>query len=262
MKTKQIDKLISEGNELITKHVISEDKRFISWLTKVKQLVKQQFGKDSDEYNAIKKRRFDIPILIISTNTNDPTIDEEIEACKNGIEKTIAELEGYKEFFEEYSSPELVENLKENQRVPMNKVFIVHGHNGELKESVARLIERQNIEAIILSEQANSGNTIIEKFEKNSDVQAAICLFTEDDIAKVNDERAEYKKRARQNVVFEAGYFMGKLSRKRVILVANKDVEMPSDLQGVIYTSTNNWNVDVLKELMEMGFDIDMNKLL
>lgn len=124
------------------------------------------------------------------------------------------------------------------------------------------MIERQNIEAIILSEQANSGNTIIEKFEKNSDVQAAICLFTEDDIAKVNDERAEYKKRARQNVVFEAGYFMGKLSRKRVILVANKDVEMPSDLQGVIYTSTNNWNVDVLKELMEMGFDIDMNKLL
>ncbi len=255
--------MISEGNVLITKHVTSEDKRFISWLTKVKQLVKQQFGSDSDEYNAIKKRRFDITLVIISTNTEAPTTDEKIEACKYGIETTIAELEGYKEFFEEYSSPELVENLKENQRVLMNKVFIVHGHNGELKESVARLIERQNIQAIILSEQANSGNTIIEKFEENSDVQAAICLFTEDNIAKANDEQhSEFKMRARQNVVFEAGYFMGKLSRKRVILIANEDVEMPSDLQGVIYTSTSNWNVDVLKELMKMGFDIDMNKLL
>lgn len=261
MKTEQIDKLISEGNELITEHVTSEDKRFILWLTKVKQLVKQQFGKDSDEYIGIKKRMFASPVFLSGPNTND-LIDEKIQDCKNGIERTIAELEGYKEFFKEYSSSKLVDNLKENQKAIMNKVFIVHGHNGELKESVARLIERQNIKAIILSEQANSGNTIIEKFEENSDVQAAICLFTEDDIAKVNDDPAEYKKRARQNVVFEAGYFMGKLSRKMVILIANKDVEMPSDLQGIIYTSTNNWQVNVLKELKNMGFNIDMNKLL
>lgn len=143
----------------------------------------------------------------------------------------------------------------------MNKVFIVHGHDGELKEAVARLIEKQNIKAVILSEQANRGHTIIEKIEENSDAQAAICLFTGDDMGKANDEE-DLKKRARQNVIFEAGYFMGKLSRENVILIADTNVEMPSDLHGVIYTDKNNWKVAVLKELKEMGFNIDPYKLV
>ncbi len=63
-------------------------------------------------------------------------------------------------------------------RLEYSKVFIVHGHDGELKESIARLIERQGIKAIILNEQTNRGATIIEKFERNSEVAAAICLFT------------------------------------------------------------------------------------
>ena len=58
-----------------------------------------------------------------------------------------------------------------------SKVFIVHGHDGELKQSVARIIEKQNIEAVILSEQVNKGKTIIEKLEGNSAVGGAICLF-------------------------------------------------------------------------------------
>lgn len=65
-----------------------------------------------------------------------------------------------------------------------SKVFIVHGHNEALKEKVARLIEQQDIKAIILDEQPNKGQTIIEKFEENSDVGGAICLFTADDIGK------------------------------------------------------------------------------
>ena len=58
-----------------------------------------------------------------------------------------------------------------------NKIFIVHGHNEALKQEVARLVEKQGLEAIILSEQANRGKTIIEKFEEHSDVGAAICLL-------------------------------------------------------------------------------------
>ena len=68
--------------------------------------------------------------------------------------------------------------------------------------------------------------------------------------------------RARQNVVFETGYFMGKLSRENVVVLADNGIELPSDLSGVVYSSTKNWQFDLLKELKEMGYAIDLNKLL
>lgn len=142
----------------------------------------------------------------------------------------------------------------------MNKIFIVHGHDGELKHSVARIVEKQGIEAVILSEQANQGRTIIEKFEANSDVGGAICLFTADDVGKAKDASSE-NSRARQNVVLETGYFMGKLGRKHVVILADSEIEIPSDLSGMVYTNTTNWEVSLLKDLKAMGYEVDFNKL-
>lgn len=145
-------------------------------------------------------------------------------------------------------------------KAEFSKVFIVHGHNGEIKEAVARLIERQGIQAIILHEQANQGATIIEKFEKNSNVGGAVCLFTADDLGHAKSNPKEMY-RARQNVVFETGYFIGKLGRDKVVLVADKGVEIPSDLQGVVYTEAANWQFSILRELKTIGYNIDYNKL-
>ena len=166
---------------------------------------------------------------------------------------------------------QILKNKEEEKRMQGNsvgvvspsvsaKVFIVHGHNGEMKEAVARLVEKQGIKAVILHEQANQGATIIEKFERNSDVGCAICLFSADDVGRTKDEMEE-KKRARQNVVFEAGYFIGKLGRKNVILIADSGVEIPSDLQGVVYADSKNWRFSVLQELKAIGFKIDYNRL-
>lgn len=82
-----------------------------------------------------------------------------------------------------------------------------------------RLVEKQNLTAVILGEQVNRGATIIEKIEKNDEVGAAICLFTADDKC-IEDGEGNVTMRARQNVVFEAGYFIGKLGRENVILLA------------------------------------------
>ena len=68
--------------------------------------------------------------------------------------------------------------------------------------------------------------------------------------------------RARQNVVLETGYFMGKLGRENVVLLADKGIEMPSDLSGVVYTDTTSWQFDLLKELSAIGYKVDLNKLL
>lgn len=92
------------------------------------------------------------------------------------------------------------------------------------------------------------------------DFGGAVLLFTADDLGKAKAE-ADEKPRARQNVVFEAGYFMGKLGRNRTVLLAEHGVELPSDLSGVVYTDAADWKVELLKGLREMGYEIDLNRL-
>lgn len=144
-----------------------------------------------------------------------------------------------------------------------NKVFIVHGHDEAVKVKVARFVEHLKLEAIILPEQVNRGRTIIEKFEANSsDVNFAIVLLTADDEGKAKTE-ASYRKRARQNVIFEMGYFVGKLSRSNVFMLLDEGVEKPSDMDGIVYTSLkDDWKTMLFKELQACGYKVDPNDLL
>lgn len=123
-------------------------------------------------------------------------------------------------------------------------------------------MEQQGIETIILSEQANRGRTIIEKLEAYADVRVAIVLFTQDDLGAAKEEKGNAKYRARQNVVFEAGYFMGYLGRENIIMITDEDVEIPGDLSGMVYTTKESWEFEMLKELKAAGMKIDLNKLL
>lgn len=145
------------------------------------------------------------------------------------------------------------------------KVFVVHGHDNEAKESVARFIERLRLSPIILHEQPNSGRTVIEKFEVFSDVGFAVVLLTPDDIGTSSAEPANLKPRARQNVILELGYFMGKLSRFRVCALYKSGVEIPSDYQGVLYIELDTagaWKQKLAQELVEANFSIDLDGLL
>jgi predicted nucleotide-binding protein len=142
------------------------------------------------------------------------------------------------------------------------KVFIVHGHDEAAKESLARVLEKLDLKAIILHEQADGGKTLIEKFEEHSsDVVFAVILLTPDDDGKSKSE-IDLKGRARQNVIFELGYFIGKLGRGKVVLLY-KGGEIPSDLQGVIYKSMLDgaWRLELAKEIKNAGIEVDLNKL-
>ena len=154
--------------------------------------------------------------------------------------------------------------LADADAVKNKKVFIVHGHDDLLKESVARLVEKIGLEAVILHEQANEGLTIIQKLEKQADVGYAIILYTPcDEGRKKGSENS--KPRARQNVVFEHGLFMGKLGSERVCALRKSEVEMPSDAQGILYIEvkegSNDWMYQVTKELKKAGYDVDLNKI-
>ena len=54
---------------------------------------------------------------------------------------------------------------------------------------------------------------------------------------------------------------MGKHGRKNIVILTDNDIEMPSDLSGVVYTNTTNWQINLLKELKEIGYKVDMNEL-
>jgi len=138
-----------------------------------------------------------------------------------------------------------------------NRVFVVHGRDEAAKESVARFLARLGLEPIILHEQASSGRTIIEKFEVYADVGFAVVLLTPDDVGGLAGSAADLKPRARQNVIMELGYFIGKLSRRRVCALYKNGVEIPSDYQGVIYVeldSAGAWRTKLAQELVEAGF--------
>jgi len=143
------------------------------------------------------------------------------------------------------------------------KVFIVHGHDEGAREAVARFLERIGFEAIILHEQANQGRTVIEKVVAHGDVGFAVVLLTPDDEGCKRGEAA--KPRARQNVVLELGYFVGRLGRERVCALKRGDVELPSDFGGVVYESFDEggaWRQALGRELQAAGFAIDWNLVM
>lgn len=246
----KLKRITDEIPHLISSKVEYSDKDFKIWKSIAKKVLIQIFGEGSFEYTEFIKNFEDVPV---SLNTPKEYF---INECKKSLEITRAIFQTYLDDLSEehpYSS---------QPSSNFSRVFIVHGHDGELRESVARLVEKQGIEAVILSEQVNQGKTIIEKFERYSDVAGAICLFTGDDIVKEDKNENGNSKRPRQNVVFETGFFIGKIGRGSVIIIANRDIEMPSDLSGVVYTDSNNWKYTLLKELKAIGYEVDANKLI
>lgn len=146
-------------------------------------------------------------------------------------------------------------------------IFIVHGHDEEMKSSVKALLLQLGLHPIILSEEPNGGKTIIEKFEDNSQkVDFAIVLMSDKDDQGCEIGKNDFKPRARQNVILELGYFIGKLGRRKHVCVLKKDgVEEPSDILGIAYTpyvlGQKSWKYEVADELQEAGFVIDKNKI-
>lgn len=247
---------------LISNSVRCSDPRFKEWEFRADRFLAKHYGQQSEE-----RIRFSQVDFGEYHGQND--ILSGIR-YKSGLQEAKAIFKVYLDELEQEDFDRAAERIKNvgGEVVKINswvekkydKVFIVHGHDNALKQEVARIIEKQGLEAIILSEQANQGKTIIEKIEENADVGAAICLFTGDDYGRAKDATSE-NLRARQNVVFEAGYFMGKLGRGNVILIASPDIEIPSDLQGVVYTNKDMWQTDVLRELKAIGYNVDFNKL-
>jgi predicted nucleotide-binding protein len=189
-------------------------------------------------------------------------LKENITSKVNNLTKIIDKVDLLKSEAETFVTK--VSATAGDTRYDSNKVFVVHGHNAELQQIVARTLERLDLTPIILHEQANEGKTLIEKFEKHSEVGFAIVLLTDDDEGKSKLE-GELKKRARQNVILELGYFIGKLGRKKVVPLYSEGVELPTDIHGLLYVPLDKegiWKFALVRELKAAGFDVDANRIM
>lgn len=145
-----------------------------------------------------------------------------------------------------------VPNISEN-------VFIVHGRDTGPAYELAKILRDFNLNPIILSEQASGSLTIIEKLEKYSNVGYAFVILTPDDIGGLATEQ-QIKNRARQNVILEFGYFTGLLGRDRITCLYKGDIELPSDMHGVVCVQFNKTVKEIywylVKALKAVGYTI------
>ena len=184
------------------------------------------------------------------------------EAYRRGLDTATATLESMIEEIEEYGETDNQTTMP-SEIHNTNEVFIIHGRDDGTKQAVARFLQTLGLKPVILHEQANLGRTIIEKFEDHAQVGFAVVLLTPDDVGSLNEEEPHLKPRARQNVIFEFGYFIGKLGRERVCALVVGDVEKPSDYDGVLYISFNdssNWKMKLIGELKAAGINVDANR--
>lgn len=154
------------------------------------------------------------------------------EQFEKWMKAKIVRLESIRDrlsFFHLAEKPVLTTTAPAPAKPPSRDIFVVHGHDNEAKQAVARVIEKLNLHAVILHEKPDRGKTVIEKFEHHSNVGFAVVLLTPDDIGYPKDTPSEAKPRARQNVVLELGYFIGILGRSNVCPLLKGDVEIPND---------------------------------
>lgn len=257
---KLINDRINLGQELVNAQIFSEvhleqtRPKYYEWSSYNAELLKRIFNTDelSNEYSS----------FIGAFSSSYTTLQEDIEEFKEDIQEKINRLISIRTRLPLLATSYIKEFTKEKELT--NEIFIVHGHDQGLKQEVARFLEKLELKPIILSEQSNGGRTVIEKFETNADVGFAVVLLTPDDIGSLDENGAEQKHRARQNVIFELGYFVGKLGRNKVCALYDHTVELPSDIFGVVYVPLDGagaWKFEFAKELKAAGYNFDGNKL-
>jgi predicted nucleotide-binding protein len=149
------------------------------------------------------------------------------------------------------------------------RVFLVHGHDSAAKNELARLLDRLDFAPVILAEQPEKGQELLSKLRTQlADVGYAFVLITPDDQGASMQDPGAKKPRARQNVVFEHGLLFGLLGAERVCANIKGEVELPSDIQGVVMKTIaaqqgiDSIALELVKELRAAGYHVDANRLL
>jgi predicted nucleotide-binding protein len=190
----------------------------------------------------------------------DVTYEGLIDDVKKKMER-LKEIRANIEFYPGGQQP------APNSTTLRSDIFIIHGRDDTPRLSVKNLVlEATSHKPIVLKEKVNQGATIIEKLEEFLGEKAgfAVVILTSDDTGSLADD-PEIRPRARQNVILELGFAMGRLGRRNVTILYENGVELPSDIAGVAYYELDSggaWRAGLLGDLKAAGFTVNPEALL
>lgn len=230
---------------------------WLAWKTRAKNTI---YGALSEE---------SAPMVMLARANNIPTqgygpedFNHQKALMLSAVQHAIRILE--EDVFGEKKAPK----SKSSSGALSNRVFVVHGHDHATKTELEVFLSGLGLEPVVLHRQPDQGKTVIEKFEHHSDVGFAFILLTPDDISysalesKMPDEERKKEFRARPNVIFEFGYFVGKLGRAGVCCLVKGDVTRPSDIEGLVYKpvkdSIEAIGFELIRELQAAGYTINL----
>jgi predicted nucleotide-binding protein len=261
---------IEKGRELRQQRVGTPEelealeKQHQKWDAFNAQLLKTIFSTEemANEYNRSGS------IGIISLGGYGPSMGQQIADLYKSIDSDIHRLDSIIERLELIPLGSALQQAPVSLEAPTKerskKVFVVHGHDEVSKTNLEVFLHEIGLEPVVLHRQADEGMTIIEKFEKHSDVGYAFILLTPDEVAYLAPEEGKADKdrqkefRARPNVIFEFGYFVGRLTRSRVCCLYRGGVTLPSDVSGLIYkkyeTNIDEVGYSIIKDLKAAGY--------
>ncbi|MDF2563034.1 MAG: hypothetical protein K0R99_4480 [Microbacterium sp.] len=236
---------------------------FDEWLNKTEVVVRSVFGEDSPIHRKLEEVRYSPSIWTENTDF--------APYVRAGVQEAVGVLEAGKFELEIAADDGAGESvLPANataEEPPPTRVFIVHGQDDARKFELASLL--QNItgeQPVILHQQPNGGRVLIEKLEEHGGGAGfAVVLLTGDDFGRAKQlDSSDDRARARQNVVFEMGFFFGLIGRERVAVLYEPSVELPSDINGLVYTeldAAGGWKPKLASELHRAGIPVDWAKL-
>lgn len=236
------------------------------WRNQTEVVLRTVMGQDSKVYENFKAVRYTPGIY--TTNTDfSPYVRAGVMKAVSVLKAATTELE----LLEETKQAEISNAVEEVIEVDdkgaetAGRIFIVHGHDDARKFQLARFLrDLTGHEPVILHEQPNKGAVLIEKLEASAEGTGfAVVLLTADDTGKANKEK-DFKPRGRQNVVFELGFFMAALGRKRVAVLMDPGVEEPGDVKGLVYTALDSagaWKAALATEIEEAGIPVEWKAL-
>jgi predicted nucleotide-binding protein len=247
---------IQKAEELLVK-IPLQPSDLDAWSNTTREVLERSFGSDSPNVSAVIDAQGSVALFV---NMSDEEYQEHLTSTlKNRVKMLDSCIEQLEIQLKISPGVGMARPIAQEARVS-RRVFLVHGHDHGAKEAVARFLGRLEFEPVILHEQANQGRTLIEKFEDFADVEFAVVILTPDDIGRAATETAEHH-RARQNVILELGFFLGKFGRRKVCALQQRGVEPPSDLAGIVYIpfEGEDWKGQLVRELRAAGFTVDAN---
>ncbi len=258
-------KEIAPGRIKTADELESAESRQAKWTALNLELLSRIFT--ADEY-ASEYAASVIPVHVPSDRYYDVSLADLERRLNRSVAQQVVCLESVTERLE--LIPEAGRPAQHDGGSPATReVFVVHGHDEAAREEVARLIAKCGLTPIILHEQASGVRTVIEKLERYSNVSFVVVLLTPDDVGGPAPENVagvgRLRPRARQNVIAELFYFIGKLGRDKVCALKKGEIEIPSDIGGVVYNPMDaggGWKTTLLRELEAAGHEIDWRKAL